>query len=119
MSAFPRLKTGAVTQYPAGRRVSYATDVFQFLDGSEQKYRQLGGSTTKWVIQLALLDDTELAEIAEFFQSQQGRFGTFSFEDPWDGTVHPDCSFASDELIMQLAEEARGKLQLVIEENKG
>jgi hypothetical protein len=117
MSTFPRLKTGAIAQYPAGRSAAYATDVFRFLDGSQQTYRQRGGAAKRWVIELSLLDDTELAEISDFFQSQQGRFGTFSFEDPWDGTVHPNCSFADDELLMQLADEARGALRIVIEEN--
>jgi hypothetical protein len=118
MSAFPRLKTGAITQYPASRSVSHSTDVFQFLDGSKQKYRQAGASTKSWAIQLDLLDDTELAEIAEFFQTQQGRFGAFSFVDPWDGLIHPNCSFATDELVMQLAAEGRGSLKLIIQENK-
>jgi Conserved hypothetical protein 2217 (DUF2460) len=117
MSTFPRLKTGAVAQYPAGRSVTYATDVFRFLDGSEQKYRQLGAAGKRWVVDLQLLDDAELSEISEFFQAQQGRFGTFSFEDPWDGTVHDDCSFADDALMVSLAAEARGALKLVIKEN--
>lgn len=117
MSTFPRLKTQAIAQYPAGRSVSYGTDVLRFLDGSEQKYRQRGAPVRRWVIELELLDDTELADIAEFFQSQQGRFGTFSFEDPWDGTMYPNCSFASDELLMQLAAEGRGAVSLVIQEN--
>ena len=117
MSTFPRLKTGAVAQYPAGRSVRFATNVFRFLDGSEQKYRQRGASAKRWVIDLQLLDDSELSEISEFFQSQQGRFGAFSFEDPWDGTVHEDCSFGDDELMTSLAAEGRGALKLVIEEN--
>jgi hypothetical protein len=118
MSAFPLLKTGAVAQYPAGWNLSYATAVFNFLDGSQQKCRQLPAVSKSWVIQLDLLDDTELTGISEFFQSQQGRFGAFSFQDPWDGTVYPNCSFASDELQMLLNDEGRGGLKLVIQENK-
>jgi len=117
MSAFPKLKTGAVAQYPAGRTSSYTTDVFQFLDGSEQRSPQIGAKQRRWMIELELLDDTELAELADFFQSQQGRFGTFSFEDPWDGTIYANCSFEDDELDMTLADESRGSLRLVVKEN--
>ncbi len=117
MSAFPKLKTGAITQYPAGRTRSYATDVFRFLDGTEQRCRQRSRGSRRWVIGLELLDDTELAELADFFQSQQGRFGGFSFEDPWDGTVYTNCSFEDDVLELELTGEARGRLGLVIKEN--
>jgi hypothetical protein len=117
MSEFPKLKTGAIAQYPAGRTRTYATDVFEFLDGSEQRCRQLSASKRRWVIDLRLLDDTELTELAEFFQTQQGRFGGFSFEDPWDATVYANCSFEDDELAMELSDEARGSVHLVVKEN--
>ena len=42
MSAFPKLKTGAVAQYPASRALSQATEVVRFLDGTEQRYRAAG-----------------------------------------------------------------------------
>jgi hypothetical protein len=117
MSTFPRLKTGAVAQYPASRTAAFATEVFRFLDGAQQRFRQRRGAATRWVVRLDLLDDTEMAEICQFYQSQQGRFGSFTFEDPWDASVHPNCSFEADELLMELDGEARGKLQLVIKEN--
>jgi hypothetical protein len=117
MSAFPKLKTGAIAQYPAGRTLTFATDVFEFLDGTAQRCRQFSAGSRRWVIELELLDDTELTELAEFFQSQQGRFGAFSFEDPWDGTVYPDCSFENDELDIELSDEARGSMRLVVKEN--
>ena len=119
MSTFPTLKTGAVAQYPATRTAEYATQRLRFLDGSEQKFPLRGGATTRWIIRLDLLDDTEMAGVCAFFQSQQGRFGTFSFEDPWDGSIHPDCSFDSDELALEADGEARGRLQLTIKENNG
>jgi hypothetical protein len=116
MSAFPRLKTGAVAQYPATRARSYATDVHRFVDGSEQAYRA-SARRLRWVVRLDLLDETELVELQRFAVSMQGRFGSFSFEDPWDGTVHPDCSMDQDELEMRLAGEARGATVVVIREN--
>jgi hypothetical protein len=64
------------------------------------------------VIRLDLLDETELASLDEFFQSQQGRFGSFSFADPRDGTTYADCSLESDEFASELADEMRGKTAL-------
>lgn len=119
MSTFPRLKTGAVAQYPATRTAGYATQAFRFLDGTEQKFRQRGAAATRWVIKLDLLDDTEMAQVCAFFQSQQGRFGTFTFVDPWDASAHANCSFESDELALSLKGEARGSLQVAIKENNG
>ena len=119
MSTFPLLKTGAVAQYPATRTAGYATQAFRFLDGTEQKFPQRGTAATRWVIKLNLLDDTEMAQVSSFFQSQQGRFGTFSFVDPWDASTHANCSFESDELALSLDGEASGSLQVVIKENNG
>ncbi len=119
MSAFPLLKTGAVAQYPATRTAGYATQAFRFLDGTQQKFPLRGAAATTWIIKLDLLDDTEMAEVCGFFQSQQGRFGTFSFTDPWDGSVHPNCSFESDDLPLALDGEARATLQVTIKENNG
>ncbi len=117
MSTFPRLKTGAVAQYPAGRSLQYATARYRFLGGCEQRYRERGRAVRRWAIRLDLLDDRELAAVEEFFESQQGRYGSFSFTDPWDGTVHADCSFDQDELRIELAGERRGGLRVIIREN--
>lgn len=117
MSAFPRLKTGAVAQYPAGRAASYATEVFRFLDGTDQRYRAHGAPVRRWAIRLDLLDDSEMAALEAFFESAQGRYGSFSFEDPWDGSVHADCSLESDEIAFELRDEARGRTALVVREN--
>jgi hypothetical protein len=116
MSSFPRLKTGALAQYPATRRRLHETEVHRFVDGAEQAYRASAGRF-EWVIRLDLLDETELAALQEFVVSMQGRFGSFSFEDPWDETVHADCSLEQDELVIDLAGERRSAAVLVIREN--
>jgi hypothetical protein len=118
MSAFPRLKTGAVTQYPASRVLEHATEVVRFVDGTEQRYRRRGAAGRRWAIRLDLLDETEMARLQEFFETAKGRFGSFSFEDPWDHSVHADCSLENDELEIQLLGEARGSLALVVKENR-
>src|ERR1039457_3037632 len=78
---FPTLKTGAVMQYPAKRTLQFNTDAIRFLDGTEQRFRDNPSVLHRWTIQLDLLDESELAALDQFFISNQGRFGSFSFTD--------------------------------------
>lgn len=114
MALFPKLKTAAVTQFPSGRSLSYATEVLKFIDGSEQRFRRAGMPVSRWEISLSKLDARELADIREFFLSRQGRFGTFDFTDPWDGIEYSGCSFEEDELELTLDGERSSSTKLVI-----
>lgn len=118
MASFPALKTGAVAQYGSDRSRQFATQVLRFLDGSEQRFPGYGTSLLQWVIRLDLLDEAELTNLELFFEDEGGRSGTFSFTDPWDGTVYPSCSFGSDDLALEFDDVARGKTQVVVKENR-
>jgi len=118
MANFPALKTGVVAQYGSDRSRKFSTQVLRFVDGSEQRFPGYGTPLLAWVIRLDLLDESELEALELFFESEGGRAGTFSFTDPWDGTVYPSCSLGSDELEMQFQEVARGKTQVVVKENR-
>ena len=114
---FPTLKTGAVLQYPGKRMLQFSTDVVRFLDGTEQRYRDYGTVLHRWTIKLSLLDESELAAYDQFFLSNQGSFGRFSFTDPWDGIVYPNCSLAADTFAFQVTGEMRGATTVTICEN--
>src|SRR5688572_10527244 len=118
MAAFPTLRTGAVMQYPTGRTLDYATRVFRFVDGAEQRYRESGFAIKRWIIQLDALTEFEATEIEHFFLSQQGRFANFSFTDPWDDINYPNCSLESDVLVVEQAEEGRARVNLIVRENR-
>ena len=118
MSTFPLLKTGAVTQYPASVVQSYGTDLVVFLDGTEQRSRRLPGPGRRWAIDLSLLDDDEVRRVEEFFLSQLGSFGSFTFTDPWSGTAYTDCSLADDVLTVNFEAQDRAKLRLTVVENR-
>lgn len=117
MSDFPKLKTGAVIQYPTQRTQVSATKIFRFVDGGEQRFRDFTATTVRWTIRLDLLTETEAEALDQFFQSQQGRFGSFTFTDPWDGTTYPDCSFEGDSFTMTQAAEGRASVNLVVRRN--
>ena len=53
MAAFPKLKTGAIAQYPVTRREQFQNQTVRFVDGTEQRYRDSAGSRLEWEIQLS------------------------------------------------------------------
>jgi phage-related protein len=118
MSQFPILKTGAVMQYPAGKNVQFSTTVVRFLDGSEQRYRLYQTPLHRWTVQLDLLEEGELNQLRDFFLGQSGRFSSFAFTDPWDGTVYPACTLSSDEMSDALRDVFDGRTALIIQENR-
>jgi phage-related protein len=118
MSDFPALNTGAVMQYPAQRSVEYATQVLRFVDGAEQRFAGYETSLRRWVIRLEKLSEDEMNRIVRFYSVQAGASGTFSFTDPWDGTVYPSCSFEDDEMTVGLNGENHLKTTLTIRANR-
>jgi hypothetical protein len=112
MADFPKLKTGAIAQYPSERHVQYATRVLAFVGGREQRWREQATAGRRWMLRFGNVDETEMAELAEFFRVQGGRAGRFSFEDPWSGSVYADCSF--DQEAFTTTVEAEGRLSAVV-----
>ena len=118
MATFPKLKTGAIAQYPMARRARFQNQIVRFVDGSDQRYRDSAGARLEWQIQLSRLDDAEMAAIDEFFRANQGAFGRFEFVDPWDGQVYGDCSIAEDVLQLAMLAETRGNTRLTVVRNR-
>jgi hypothetical protein len=116
MDRFPKLKTGALAQYPVVRQHYYATEIHRFLDMREQRYRDRAAGRKRWVIQLGQLDETETARLSRFFEAHHGRLVAFEFEDPWTGTVIPACRFAEDRFPMLEEGELRCHVSLTVEE---
>jgi hypothetical protein len=118
MAEFPKLKTGAVAQYPAGRAVQIPCQVMRFVDGSEQRFPLAGGVRRAWEIRLDRLDEAELFELEQFFLAQQGELDDFEFADPWDGIVYPSCRLSEPEFAAGFAAAGRSRTVLSIQENR-
>ena len=118
MSDFPRLKTGAVLQYPAQKETRFSTDVLRFVDGSEQRFREYQAPLRRWVIRLDLLDDDELHALRQFFMDMAGAAVSFAFTDPWDATRYASCSFENAEIKGVVVNDAQGKTLLTVRENR-
>ncbi len=119
MANFPQLKSGAVMQYPAARRLEYRNQTVRFLDGNEQRYRDSAGPLRRWTIRLSALDATETAAIRAFFGDNKGRFANFTFTDPWDGSTHENCSIVSDNLTLTAKGDFQNSAAISIVENRG
>jgi hypothetical protein len=118
MAAFPQLGRGAVAQYPSTRTIEGSTTVLQYADGAEQRFRTRAEPALRWRIRLSDVTPEELFAIETFFLEQQGQYGSFSFNDPWDGTEYPDCSFESDEFDADSFAEGRAATTLMIRNNQ-
>ena len=118
MADFPTLKTGAVMQYPAERELGFSTEVLQFVDGSEQRFRGYGTPLRRWIVRLDLLEDAELKRLESFFEAAQGACGSFRFTDPRDGAVYADCGLEKDEMTIEFNAEQQGKTVLLVRENR-
>lgn len=114
MAEFPRLKTGAVTQYPSRLNVDFRTEVLQFLDGKEQRFRSYSTPVKRWLISLSALDEAEAQIILQFVIEHSGRAGVFSFTDPWDGTVYENCSIEQDEVLVSALSARSCQIELII-----
>jgi hypothetical protein len=118
MNEFPRLKTGAVAQYPSQRTTRFSTGVMRFVDGSEQRYREFSGPLRRWTIQLATLDEEEMEAMEDFFLAEQGGYGTFHFVDPWDGTEYANCSLENPDAFFDFTGIHDGRTRLIVRQNR-
>jgi hypothetical protein len=117
MAAFPLLKTGAIAQYPFGRGQRFRTEVIQFGDGAEQRYRDFKAGLREWVIGLDLLTDQEVAAIESFYWANGGASAVFTFTDPFDNEEHLSCEF--DETVRLAFEgETRGTTEIVVRQRR-
>ena len=117
MNDFPILKTGAVAQYPATRRIQFSTQAVRFLDGETQRYRQQKGALRQWVIRLSQLDEGELDRLDAFLAARQGAAGSFTFVDPWDNAEYENCTLVSDEGEFSASDLSGGRTVLVVRQN--
>jgi hypothetical protein len=116
--SFPRLKTGALAQYPAAHELTRPVETVRFLDMGRQAYLDSGDSLRRWRLRLNLLDESELAAVIEFFVAMRGSLGRFEFEDPATGEVVPNCRFDDDELELYSSGEFNGQTALTLRESR-
>lgn len=91
MASFPILSTGAPLQYPFVQRRRYVTQVVQFLDGSEQRFKMRLRAELQWQMKYSLLAETETRPQEDFVRELRGSGTAFSFPDPYSGVNESSC----------------------------
>lgn len=118
MQEFPRLRSGAVMQYPAKRTTQFSTQILRFVDGGEQRFREFAAPLRRWTIDLRMLSEVELEAMESFFLSQQGGYGTFDFVDPEDDVEYAGCSLENPDAFFDFTGFHDGRTSLVVRQNR-
>lgn len=110
---FPRLRTGAIAQYPLVSSIDFSTTVLHHVDGSEQRFPQFRGKVQRWEISLERLTEDELTQLREVFDNAQVSGLPFSFVDEWN-VEHPECVFEQSDFATTVNGEQQHSTKLVI-----
>lgn len=78
---------GSLARYPLSRKFEFATRTVKFADFSRQTFAQLANPLGAWVLNLSLLQDQEVADWMNFYETAQGAATPFTFVDPWDNLL--------------------------------
>lgn len=87
MPYFPQLFTGALSQYPITRRLSYRTITNELEDGSRVVLADTNAALIHWEMTYDGLSDEESDILIAFFASVEGRLTSFTFWDPVDNLL--------------------------------
>jgi hypothetical protein len=84
---FPQLGTGAVAQYPLVKRRAFRTIRNELADGRRLTLLDAGVARMEWDLQFEALTDAERETLVGFFESVEGRLGTFVWLDPTENLL--------------------------------
>jgi len=79
---YPQLTTGALAQFPIGKRRQTRTVTNTAADGSSIKLADPNGWLTEWQLRYQGLSDTDLSALQTFFTTSEGSLNGFTFVDP-------------------------------------
>jgi hypothetical protein len=79
----------------------WPAQVIRFLDGTDQRFLASGGPLRRWLIDLQLLNESEVAALEAFFVALGGEYSTFTFPDPISGVGVLNCRLGAPELISE------------------
>lgn len=124
MATFPTLATGARTCFPWVRRRLYSTSLGAAPTGWQYSWAWIGAGLTgfptdalkQWQLTFSPITAAELSTLETFFAARNGRYDTFDFVDPEDGTTYTKCRFGQDSLEVEYVAPGHNSLTILIEE---
>ena len=82
MAAYPKLGSGALSQFPVQKNRRARTVVNRAADGSTIKLADPAAEVTEWLMTYTDLSDVEAAALRAFFVAAEGTLNGFTFLDP-------------------------------------
>lgn len=124
-STLPVLPSGSATQRPWTKRRTYDTNMIDTPAGGRYALAFRGGGLTNfptgpalaWSLEWRRTTATAADNMAMFFVSKHGRYGSFDFTDPDTTTTHTGCRFGADELTVQYVGYNACSLTAVVEKH--
>jgi hypothetical protein len=104
-----------IVQRPFTRVLRFFTSKIDLENGLRYAYPLRTVPIASWQISYSALNDTEIATLGSFFLAN-GRYGTFTFTDPEDASVHPSCRFGMDDLVIRHLGPRQNAAEVTIEE---
>ncbi|GAB4406345.1 MAG: hypothetical protein OHK0021_17940 [Bryobacter sp.] len=87
---FPQLDTEVTVQLHSAKQRKVRSRTFRFLGDAVQGQQLRTGSGFRWLLRYESLNPEEASRLRQFFEmTLPGQ--SFSFTDPWTGTVHANC----------------------------
>jgi hypothetical protein len=107
--AFPTLSVGVRCQMPFTQTSRYLTAVNDQETGMRYSEAFYGAGFSKfpvsslkeWALEYPHLSEADVAILESFAMTVGGRYWTFAFIDPLDGSSHPKCRLGSDDFILR------------------
>ena len=106
MPAFPRLRSGAVAQFPLQSNSTARVITNEYLDGSAVWQYDRGSGRRRWTMEYQALTGPEKESIVAFFDSCAGRMKTFVFCDPLDNLLADSSDPSSPQWLRSSSVEA-------------
>jgi hypothetical protein len=119
MLTFPALGTGAVAQYPLPISYTSPVEIIRFIDGTDQRFMARGKMLRTWHIQLSFLNEDEISQMEQFFESLEGQYSPFAFPDPYSGQTVPNCRMGESSLVTDYLSEDLSSLTFWVVESNG
>jgi hypothetical protein len=116
MSSFPTINGDIVSQKPYTSNASFLHSTNDMECGVRWAYSWRVNPLTAWTVTFNAITTTEVKTLEDFFNSMCGRYGTFTFTDLLDSSVHTNCRFDQDTFEVTYQEPHKCSITLKIQE---
>jgi hypothetical protein len=112
---FPVLDTEVHVQYSAAKVRAIRHQAMRFLGDTRQGKRHTISSGERWRLRYESLNAVEMNRLRSFFEANFNGT-TFTFADPWTGSIYAACRFGELGLLVVAMSPGVFRVQLEVED---